>query len=219
MLDGDAGRLREWRRWLRRAAVHPEIIWRATPVCGAWQLQFTIHNFAPALQKVVVEQQQADGKWVTLHALPLIEFRAAAARPRTRISREFSVPLAAPPCRAGSPSFAKASELRSAPPLPVGDYAYWGGRSKSAPLPSRGPEVRTALAKFPPLRLAVRGVGQVAISCVELTDGVIRQGARGWPPGRKRILGWPAPRRGFPAVDFEKNADAVTVTFSAQEQP
>jgi hypothetical protein len=204
-LERDAGRLREWRRWLRRAAIHPEIIWRAAPVCGAWQLQFTIHNFAPALQKVVVEQQRPNGKWVTLHELPLIEFRAAAARPRTRITREFSVPI---PVNAPVPAMPRSAGWNRPSPGSVG----LAKEARQVPARRDG----GLHLQFPPLRLAVRGVGQVAISRVELTDGVIRQSARGWPPGRKRILGRPAPRRGFPAVDFEKNAGAVTVAFAGR---
>lgn len=48
-------------------------------MCGAWQLQFTVHNFARTLQRVVVEQQLPDGTWVPLHGLPVIELRAQAA--------------------------------------------------------------------------------------------------------------------------------------------
>jgi hypothetical protein len=183
MLEHDAERLREWRLWLKRAGRNLNIIWRATRVCGVWQLQFTVHNFAPALQKVVVEQRQPDGTWVTLHGLPLVEFRAFAARPQTRIRREFSVPVAAPRCRAGSPN-----------PAAISDG---GGRAPS----------------FPPLRLAVRGVGQIAVSRVELTDGVVRCHPSGWPPARKKLLGRPAPRRGFPVVGWTKNQDSKRLTF------
>lgn len=172
MLGRDAERLREWRRWLKRAGRNLDIIWRATPVCGAWQLQFTVHHFAPALQKVVVEQQLPNGSWKTLHALPLMGFRAQAARPRTKIRREFSVPV------------------------PVAGLAEAGPGSAT---PATGP-----------LRLAIRGVGQIAISHVELTNGVVRCRPSGWPPARKKLLGRPAPRRGFPAVDFEKNTAAVS---------
>jgi hypothetical protein len=196
MLGHDAERLREWRLWLKRADRNLDIIWQATPVCGAWQLQFTVHNFAPALQKVVVEQRQPDGLWKTLHALPLMEFRAQAARPRTRIRREFSVPVPVD-------ALVGARSCR----------ALAAGRSKPAPLQSCGTEVRTAPAQFPPLRLAVRGVGQVAVSHVELTNGVIRLHPSGWLPLRKKILGQPAPRRGFPVVDFEKNTRSATVSF------
>ena len=180
LLDRDAERLRTWRQWLRRAALHPEIIWQSTPVCGAWQLQFTVHHFAPAQQKVVVEQQRADGTWVLLHGLPLIEFRAFAARPRAKITREFSVPI------------------------PVAGLAEAGPGSAT---PATGP-----------LRIALRGVGQVAISDIELTDGVNRLHPRGRPPSCRKILGRPSPRWGFRAVDFEKNAAAVTVTFSEPQQ-
>jgi hypothetical protein len=196
MLARDAERLRAWRQWLGKAARNPDIIWRATPVCGAWQLQFTVYNFAPALQKVVVEQRQPDGSWRTLHALPLMEFRAQAARPRTRIRREFSVPIAVE-------ALVGARSCR----------ALATGRSKPAPLQSHGTESRAAIAKFPPLRLAVRGVGQVAVSHVELTNGVVRLHPPGWRPLHEKILGRPAPRRGFPVVDWTKNQDSKRLTF------
>jgi len=164
MLAADARRLLAWRRWLRRAAAHPAIAWRATPVCGAWQLQFTVHNFAPALQRIVIEQRQAAGGWRVLHGLSLIEFRAFAARPRTNLRHEISVPVDDP--RA-------------------------------------------------PMRVAVRGVGQVAISHVTLTDGVRLRSAAGWPARRRRIIGRPAPRRGLPRVDFERPAGAGALRFAA----
>jgi hypothetical protein len=62
----------------------------------------------------------------------------------------------------------------------------------------------------------VRGVGQLAISRVEVTDGVTRRNARDWPPARKKILGRPAPRRGFPVVDFAKNAATVSVVLACR---
>jgi hypothetical protein len=66
---------------------------------------------------------------------------------------------------------------------------------------------------LPCLRLAVRGVGQVAVSHVELTNGVVRLHPSGWLSARKKILCQPVPRRGFPTVDFEKNTGSVTVRF------
>jgi hypothetical protein len=196
ILGRDADRLREWRLWLKRAGRNPDIIWQATPVCGAWQLQFTVHNFAPALQKVVVEQQEPDGSWTLLHGLHLIEFRVFAAHPRTGIKREFSVPVAV-----GAPVGARSCRALAA------------GRSKPAPLQSRATEARTAAGSFPLLRLAVRGVGQVAISRVELTDGVVRLHPAGWSSVKKRILGQPAPTRGFPRVDWTRNVAAVEILF------
>jgi hypothetical protein len=60
----------------------------------------------------------------------------------------------------------------------------------------------------------VRGVGQVAVSHVELTNGVVRCQSAGWPSAHKKLLGRPAPCRGFPVVDFEKNtAAAATMSF------
>jgi hypothetical protein len=95
-LQADARRLAEWQGWLKLAMRQPLLAWQATPLCGAWQLVFTVHNFAPAVQKVVVEQQSADGTWQELAGRFTIEFRAQAARPRTKLKREFTVPVDAP---------------------------------------------------------------------------------------------------------------------------
>jgi hypothetical protein len=96
ILDADEQRLTEWRDWLIRAKADPQTVRHASPVCGAWQLNFWVHNFAPAVQKVVVEQQQPDGSWSELAARHTIEFRAKAARPAAKIRREFSVPVGSP---------------------------------------------------------------------------------------------------------------------------
>jgi hypothetical protein len=162
MLTRDAQRLRAWRAWLRRAQKKPSLANSATPVCGRWQLQFAVHNFAPALQKIVVEQQSTDGSWKELHNVFTIEFKAAAAQPRAKIVREISVPVDEPDAR---------------------------------------------------LRIAVRGLGQVVVSGVTLTDGV---GAR-HPAGsrKKMILGLPAPRNGFPSINWDHNAGEVEMDFSS----
>jgi hypothetical protein len=98
MLARDRQRLRAWCAWLQRARKNPALAKGATPVCGRWQLQFALHNFAPALQKIVVEQHTR-GLWKELHSVFTIEFKAAAARPRTRIVREISVPVDAADAR------------------------------------------------------------------------------------------------------------------------
>jgi hypothetical protein len=208
MLDRDAERLREWRHWLKQAARNPAIVGRATPVCGAWQLQFTVHHFAPAMQKIIVEQRQPDGSWTLLHESHLIEFRAFAARPRTRIRREFSVPVAEP--------------------LPAPTAA--DGRRLNAPLRSRataepghlilqsGTGSRALTNRFPCLRLAVRGLGQVGVSNVELTNGVLTFRPPGWPTTRQKILGRPAPRQDFPA-NLAASPVGVPLAFPAQSAP
>ena len=189
MLERDAERLREWTRWLRDAARNPDLIWQATPVCGAWQLLFTVHNLAPAMQMVVVEQQQPDGTWATLYGLHTIEFRAFAAHSRTTLRREFSVPIADlnhdQICRAASPG--------SALPAKKKDCAADGA--------------------ILPLRLAMRGVGQIAVSHVELTNGVVRCHPTGWPSAHKKLLGRPAPLRDFPEMDWTKNQESRGLTF------
>jgi hypothetical protein len=161
MLTRDAQRLRAWRAWLRRAQKKPTLANGATPVCGRWQLQFAVHNFAPALQKIVVEQQGPDGSWAELHSVFTIEFKAAAAQPHSKIVREISVPV-------------DASDAR--------------------------------------LRIAVRGLGQVAVSGITLTDGVTARSPAG--SREKIVLGLPAPRNGFPAINWGHNAGEVEMDFS-----
>jgi hypothetical protein len=96
LLERDGARLRAWRTWLRRVQQRPARVWQASPFGGKWQLQFKVWNFAPCLQKVIVEQQDAGGTWEILHELFTIEFAAMAARPRTRIVHEFSAPVDSP---------------------------------------------------------------------------------------------------------------------------
>ncbi|MSU47133.1 MAG: glycoside hydrolase family 20 [Lacunisphaera sp.] len=161
ILDADGKRLAEWREWLKCAARQPEIAWQKTPVCGAWQLQFMVHNFAPAVQKVIVEQEEAGGTWRELASRFTLEFRANAARPRTKLKREFTVPVESPGAR---------------------------------------------------LRLAVRGIGQVAISHVVLTNGVETRRGRNF--GRKAVLGRRAPTRGFPFFDWQVNQATLVVSIA-----
>jgi len=148
ILEADRLRLADWQGWLRRTGREPQIIFAATPVCGVWQLRFWVHNFAPAAQQVAVEEQQADGAWRELAARHTIEFRATAARPRTKIRREFTVPV-------------ESAESR--------------------------------------LRVVVRGCGEVAISQIQLTDGVEVRSSDGCP--RRLVLGRPAPVHGLPAME------------------
>ena len=206
MLEHDAERLREWLAWLRKVQKRPAIAWRATPVCGAWQLQFTIHNFAPALQKIVVEQREPDGIWKQLYESHLMEFRAFAAHPRTNIRREFSVPIPVAASASGYPGTVLHRQVEgAAPSAPTGPLAATARR----PPISDGFQI----ASHARLRLAVRGVGQVALSHVALTNGVTRLGPPGWPATVKRILGRPARQRGFPVVNFAQNTAAIEIRF------
>ena len=154
ILDADLKRLRAWQQWLKRVAANSPHVWTASPVFGAWQLVFEVRNFAPALQKIVVEQPQPDGTWKDIAARFTIEFRAEAARPRANVRRIFSVPLPSPEA---------------------------------------------------PLRIGVRGLGQVKIARVLLTNGAeIRR-----LPGDARIIGLPAPTTGFPGLNWTENAGAT----------
>ncbi len=158
VLAADAVRLRAWRAWLKESRARPSLARTASPLAGSGQLLVRVRNFAPAAQKLVVEQQQPDGSWRDLHGLFLIEFQAAAAQPRADRFHWISMPVA------------------------------WSGR-----------------ADLPPLRLAVRGFGMVAIEGVLVTDGVhsLLLG-----PARAFRLGRKAPATGYPDFHWKKNRAA-----------
>ena len=160
MLQADERRLADWRAWLKQAVRQPGLALGATPVCGAWQLQFMVHNFAPAVQKVVVEQQQPDCAWHELAGRFTMEFRASAARPRAKIKREFTVPVTMPQA---------------------------------------------------PLRITLRGIGQVMVSHAVLTDGREFRPANNYH--HKVVLGRRAPSRGLPAVDWHHNNAIMALAF------
>jgi hypothetical protein len=77
---------------------------------------------------------------------------------------------------------------------------------------------RAVANRFPCLRLAVRGLGQVGVSNVELTNGVLTFRPHGWPTTRQKILGRPAPRQGFPA-NLAASPVGVPLAFPAQSAP
>jgi len=162
IFDRDEARLKTWRRWLAAVAKDSARALDAAPVHGRWQLTFIVHNHAPALQKILVEQQSADGVWTTLAERFTIEFRAKAARPKATVRREFSVAVDSP-------------------------------------------------AKL--LRIALRGVGEVAVSHVTFTDGVITLRPADWPLRERRALGTPAPTKGLPDLHLGGNRDAVPLMF------
>jgi len=165
LLATDAQRLAAWRAWLKHALRQPALLHETTPVCGVWQLHFLVHHVRPAVQKIVAERQASDGGWHELGARFTIEFRAEAARPTSRVTCEFSVPVDDPEAR---------------------------------------------------LRIAVRGVGQVAISDVTLINGPTTrrdENLRG-----KTLLGRRAPSRGLPEIDWSRNVAVQPLRFTKQSE-
>jgi hypothetical protein len=69
---------------------------RASPVAGAWQLVFSVLNFAPAAQKIVVERRVPGGPWEDVHGCFTIAFQSGAARPGAKLRFRFSAPVDAP---------------------------------------------------------------------------------------------------------------------------
>jgi hypothetical protein len=64
-----------------------------TAMAPSWQLCYRVHNFAPAVQLVGVEQRLADRTWVARQSCYTIEFQAKAAQPHGRIVREHAAPV------------------------------------------------------------------------------------------------------------------------------
>lgn len=64
-----------------------------------------------------------------------------------------------------------------------------------------------------PLRIALRGVGEVAVSHVALTDGVLTLNPIDWPVRERRVLGSAAPTSGFPDLHLTSNRDAIDLRW------
>lgn len=146
ILERDEERLDEWTRWLRGVAADAAAVWTASPVFGVWQVHCRVINSAPALQRVSIEEQGADGLWRELRGRHTIEFQAAGANSRAvGLERFFSVPVTHPDA---------------------------------------------------PLKLVVRGLGEVRITHLTLSNGVIHLA----PRRRVFKLGTRAPTSGWPDI-------------------
>ncbi len=146
ILAADAARLSTWRTFLRTLRRTPQLALDSTPVCGRWQLVFTVENIAPALQKIVVEQRQPDGAWHELRARHTIEFRAEAAQPRTKIPRPFSTPI-------DDPALPLRLALHGLGEVIIRDIALTNGVTTLSLLSSKSTPRRSAAALSRPIRL------------------------------------------------------------------
>ena len=171
VLRADAARLRSWLSWLKRCAHSPGLADGPSVMTGALQLQLNVLNFAPALQKIMIEQRGSDGMWRELRGRFTIEFSAEGAGKYSRVKRALSVAV------------------------------------------DRG-DVLT-----PALRVSIRGLGQVKISDVELTDGITVNRPRKWPRGQARGIGQKAPPSGFPLLQWDTNADSLELSFDTSNPP
>ncbi|MCS6244603.1 MAG: family 20 glycosylhydrolase [Opitutus sp.] len=97
LLAVDEAQLLALRAWFDACGGQLAHVFRASPVCGRWTLRFILHHFAPAHQKVVIEQQSPDGTWRELHSRVLIEFRGQSAQVNTpKLRFEFACPVENP---------------------------------------------------------------------------------------------------------------------------
>ncbi len=166
LLAQDRARLKAWRNWLRSARRNPSHVLSSSVFAGRWNLQLTVHNVRPAVQRVVVQQQAENGIWGDLGGRFTIEFRTKAARPQSRLVREWSVPVEDP---------------------------------------------------HRPLRISVRGVGEVKLSHVQLTDGRTTLPNLTWPVRRHQSLGIPATTNGWVQYDSSVDRDVVALAFAADQ--
>lgn len=68
-------------------------------------------------------------------------------------------------------------------------------------------------AQSPRLRIFIRGVGEVKIGAVEITNGRTAFAASGFAGARWRRLGQPAPRSGWPEMDWTRNTAEAELKF------
>jgi hypothetical protein len=66
------------------------------------------------------------------------------------------------------------------------------------------------------LRIAVRGIGRVGVSNVELTDGVCVLRPHGRAATRLKVIGLRAPRDGFPVPDWDRNSGPAALVFTGR---
>lgn len=92
IFQNDLRQLIRWEKWLAKCQRNPAMLWTANPVCGRWQLFYQVWNYAPAVQRVSVEQWQ-DGAWAYMKTCHTIEFQACAAVQTSRITRQHSSPI------------------------------------------------------------------------------------------------------------------------------
>ncbi len=64
-----------------------------------------------------------------------------------------------------------------------------------------------------PIRIALRGVGEIAIGSVQLSNGIETRRNRSWPRGQRRKLGKPAPTSGWPELEWSTNRDELELAF------
>ena len=62
-------------------------------------------------------------------------------------------------------------------------------------------------------RVALRGIGEVAISQVRLTDGLTERPNQAWRWAQRRRLGRPTPRQGWPDLNWQHNLDCLQLRF------
>ncbi len=68
-----------------------------------------------------------------------------------------------------------------------------------------------------PVRIAVRGKGEVAVSRISLTNGVATHRNQAWPSAIKQRLGEEAPNEGWVDLDWANNLAAIDLNFAPVE--
>lgn len=92
LLEHDQLQLQMWLTWLRQSLLKPEQVMTANALVADWLLSFTVWNFAPAVQRVVVEQKAAD-EWQVVKSCHTIEFTSRGASPRSVSKHVYAAPI------------------------------------------------------------------------------------------------------------------------------
>ena len=92
LLDRDQVQLKTWSAWLRQCLIKPEHVMTANPVVADWLLSFSVWNFAPAVQRIVIEQKMGD-IWQAIKSCHTIEFQGRGASRESSIKHFYAAPV------------------------------------------------------------------------------------------------------------------------------
>jgi hypothetical protein len=96
ILERDETRLQQLHAWLNAVAKDSGLIAGSSPVLGVWQFSMIVVNRAPAMQRVVLEEQREDGAWREVRGRYTIDFQAIATQPRADMRHWFAASLETP---------------------------------------------------------------------------------------------------------------------------
>ncbi|MCP5528939.1 MAG: family 20 glycosylhydrolase [Opitutaceae bacterium] len=92
LLDRDQLQLEMWSAWLRQCLINSEHVMTANTVVAGWLLSFSVWNFAPAVQRIVIEQRIGHA-WQPVKSCHTIEFQSRGAAPQSSLRHLYAAPV------------------------------------------------------------------------------------------------------------------------------